>query len=62
MWNTLKSLWRCLDTLFWILTSLVLLYFLYTIGDGRFRFVFWQSTPAVQQNEQPEQPKDGIGD
>ena len=58
MWNFLKSLLQCLDALLSILTTLLVLYFLYTISDGRFRFVFWQPTPVV--NEQPEQvrPRD----
>jgi hypothetical protein len=56
MWNSLKAIWRTLNTLFWIVSTLVILYFLYTISDGRFRFLFWQANPAVKGNvlEQPE--------
>ena len=59
MWNSLKAIWRYLNYLFWILTALIVLYFLYAISDGRFRFVFWQSNPVVNGNalEQPEHVK-----
>ena len=56
MWNSLVRIWRTLDTLFWIVTALILLYFLYTISDGRFRFLFWHSSPATNGNavQQPD--------
>ena len=53
MWNALKGIWRAFDTLlwiFWILTTLIILYFGYTMIDNRFRFLFRQPTPAVKEN------------
>jgi hypothetical protein len=59
MWNSLCAIWRTLNNAVWILTALIVLYFLYTLSDGRcrFRFVFWQSTPVVNGNAAQEQVK-----
>lgn len=57
MWNTLRSVLQCIEALISILTTLLFLYFLFVISDGRFRHIFWQPTPVV--NEQPEQARPG---
>ena len=56
MWNSLCTIWRTLNNVVWILTTLILFYFLYSISDGRFRFIFWQSKPVINVDEakQPE--------
>ena len=62
MWNSLCTIWRTLNIVFWILTALILFYYIYSISDGRFRFVFWRPARAVNGNalKHPEQvnPRD----
>ena len=50
MWNSLCTIWRTLNIAFSILTALILLYFLYSILDGRFHFFFWRPAPVVNGN------------
>jgi hypothetical protein len=64
MWNTLKGIWRAIDTLawiFWIVTTLLIFYYCYKHVDFRSRFLLRQPIPAVNENalEPPEQVKPG---
>ena len=52
MWNTLKGIWRAIDTvawIFWIVTTLLIFYFGYKFIDYRFRFLVRQPTRAVKE-------------
>ena len=57
MWNSLGTIWRTLNIVFWIVTALILLYYTYSISPGRFRLFFVRPAPVVNGNatEQPEQ-------
>ena len=64
MWNTLKGIWRAIDTLawiFWIVTTLLIFYFGCKFIDYRFRFLVRQPIPAVNENavEPPDQVNPG---
>lgn len=57
MWNNIRTIWRLLSGLFFIVTTLILIYFVHSIGGfDRFRFVFWQATPPIVNEDASKQP------
>ena len=62
MWNSLCTIWRWLNNLIWILSTLFVVYVLYMIFYERSRFVFLRPNPVVNGNaaeqQEPVKPRD----